>query len=210
MAESQSTTSFLEQLQGFDINDIDWENMGSWPVFGKLIFCLLLVVGVGVGCYYGLVESEIARLSQLEQQEKDLKGKLESKAFKVANLDEYREQLVEMELRFGSLLKQLPRDTEVPGLLDDISSMALNAGLELNKIDPKPLKSTEFYNELPIHIEVNGGYHELGTFVSGVASLPRIVTLHDFSISDVGKSGDLMMKIEAKTYRYNANGKGGN
>jgi len=183
MAEAKNNSSFLEQLQGFDVSDIDWENMGSWPIIGKLAFCVLIAAGVLAGCYFGLVESEIAQLERLERAEKDLKAGLESKAFRVANLDEYRAQLVEMELSFGSLLKQLPRDTEVPGLLDDISSAALNSGLDLNKIDPKALQSTEFYNELPIDIEVAGDYHELGAFVSGVASLPRIVTLHDFSIT---------------------------
>lgn len=208
MAEAKNNSSFLEQLQGFDVSDIDWENMGSWPIVGKLAFCVLIVAGVLAGCYFGLVESEIAQLERLERTEKDLKAGLESKAFRVANLDEYRAQLVEMELSFGSLLKQLPRDTEVPGLLDDISSAALNSGLDLNKIDPKALQSTEFYNELPIDIEVAGDYHELGAFVSGVASLPRIVTLHDFSITKGKNSSELVMGIQAKTYRYNA-GKGG-
>jgi len=208
MAEAKNNSSFLEQLQGFDVSDIDWENMGSWPIIGKLAFCVLIAAGVLAGCYFGLVESEIAQLERLERAEKDLKAGLESKAFRVANLDEYRAQLVEMELSFGSLLKQLPRDTEVPGLLDDISSAALNSGLDLNKIDPKALQSTEFYNELPIDIEVAGDYHELGAFVSGVASLPRIVTLHDFSITKGKNSSELVMGIQAKTYRYNA-GKGG-
>ena len=110
--------------------------------------------------------------------------------------------MVEMEESFGSLLKQLPRDTEVPGLIDDISSAALGAGLKLNAIDPQKMTKTEFYNELPIDIEVVGGYHEMGAFVSSVASLPRIVTLHDFSIEKSGNDGALKMKIQAKTYQY--------
>lgn len=208
MANMKSGRNLLEQLQSFDINDIDWENIGSWPVLGKSVFCLLIAAGVLAACYYGLVESKISQLDRLERQERDLKSSLEAKAFRVANLDEYRAQLVEMELSFGSLLKQLPRDTEVPGLLDDISSTALNSGLDLKRIDPNAMRSTEFYNELPIDIEVVGDYHELGTFVSGVASLPRIVTLHDFSISKSKNSSDLVMGIQAKTYRYNAD-KGG-
>lgn len=208
MSDVKSGTSLLEQLQNFDVNDIDWENIGSWPLFGKVVFCCAIVLGVGAGCYYALIESEITALERLEREEKNLKVALESKAHRVANLDEYRSQLVEMELSFGSLLKQLPRDTEVPGLLDDISSTALNAGLDLKKIDPKALKSTQFYNELPIDIEVSGGYHELGAFVSGVAALPRIVTLHDFSITKSKGDVNLLMKIQAKTYRYSAD-KGG-
>ena len=133
-----------------------------------------------------------------------LKKDFENKAFQVANLDEYRAQMIEMELSFESILKQLPRDTEVPGLIDDISLAALNNGLDLKVISPQKQISTEFYNELPIQIEVEGDYHELGAYVSSVASLPRIVTLHDFSISTKGSNSDLLsLKILAKTYRYN-------
>lgn len=107
-----------------------------------------------------------------------------------------------MEESFGSLLKQLPRDTEVPGLIDDISGAALGAGLKLEAIDPSTMLKTQFYNELPIDIAVVGGYHEMGSFVSTVASLPRIVTLHNFKIS-TADGADLKMSIQAKTYQYN-------
>lgn len=197
--------SLLDQIKQFDPNDIDWQNIGSWPIVGKAAFCALIAVGVAALGYFLLIKDEISNLERLSAQEISLKKDFETKAFKVANLNEYREQMVEMETRFGSLLKQLPKDTEVPGLIDDISSAALNSGLELQSIDPQDMKSTEFYKELPIKIEVVGDYHEMGAFVSGVASLPRIVTLHDFEIKS-SKDAGLNMSILAKTYQYDAEG----
>lgn len=193
-----------EKLKGFqldDINDIPWDNMGGWPVIGKVFFAVLVFVAVNVAGFFFMIDDNRVSLSAAEQREIQLKQEFERKAFRGANLNEYKAQMVEMEDSFGSLLKQLPRDTEVPGLVDDISSAALGAGLKLNAIDPQGLTKTEFYNELPIDIEVVGGYHEMGAFVSSVASLPRIVTLHDFSIEKAEKQ-TLKMKIVAKTYQY--------
>ena len=209
MADSnKSSTSIVEQLQGFELGDIDWQNMGSWPAIGKIAFCvMLLVVGVVIS-YLALFQGQLSSLESLERQEQQLKRDFETKAFRVANLDEYKTQMVEMEASFGSLLKQLPKDTEVPGLIDDISAEALNAGLELKRIDPADMKKSEFYKELPINIEVSGGYHEMGAFVSGVASLPRIVTLHDFNIVKTKGQERLSMEIEAKTYQYDADSRG--
>jgi len=192
----------VNEFQLDDLNNIDWENMGSWPFPGKVIFCVLIFIAVLVGGYFGLIETNQDLLNRNIQKESTLKKDFENKAFRVANLAAYKAQMVEMEESFGSLLKQLPRDTEVPGLIDDISSAALGAGLKLNAIDPQKMTKTEFYNELPIDIEVVGGYHEMGAFVSSVASLPRIVTLHDFSIEKSGNDGALKMKIQAKTYQY--------
>ena len=195
----------LEKVKSFepdDINNIDWENMGSWPQAGKVFFLILCFVAVLIGGYFVMVESVRSSLANEEQKEQTLKQDFEKKAFRGANLEEYKNQMVEMEEAFGSLLQQLPRDTEVPGLVDDISSAALGAGLTLSAIDPGSINKTEFYNELPINIEVVGGYHEMGGFVSAVASLPRIVTLHDFSIEKTEKSGSLKMNILAKTYQY--------
>ncbi|OUS38316.1 pilus assembly protein PilP [Oleispira antarctica] len=195
---------YLDKINEFDVNDIDWENMGSWPLVGKAVFCTVIAVALLVGGYFMLLEPMQLKLSREVKQESQLKKDFENKAFQVANLEEYRAQMVEMELSFESILKQLPRDTEVPGLIDDISLAALNNGLDLKVISPQKQISTEFYNELPIEIEVEGDYHELGAYVSSVASLPRIVTLHDFSISTKGKNSDLLsLKILAKTYRYN-------
>ena len=195
----------LEKVKNFepdDINNIDWENMGSWPQAGKVFFLILCFIGVLVGGYFLMIDSVRAALAQAEQKEQTLKQDFEKKAFRGANLEEYKDQMLEMEEAFGSLLQQLPRDTEVPGLVDDISSAALGAGLTLSAINPGSINKTEFYNELPIDIEVSGGYHEMGGFVSAVASLPRIVTLHDFNIKKDDKPGKLLMTIRAKTYQY--------
>lgn len=209
MAESnKSSESLLEQIQGLDINDVDWQNMGSWPLVGKVAFCVIIVMAAGVLAYIGLVQGQLSALDSLERKEQQLKRDFEAKAFRVANLEEYKSQMVEMEASFGSLLKQLPKDTEVPGLIDDISAAALNAGLDLKQIDPADMLKTEFYKELPINIEVSGGYHEMGAFVSGVASLPRIVTLHDFNIVKTNGQDRLSMEIQAKTYQYDVDGRG--
>jgi len=210
MAEPNKTkVSLLEQMQGFDINDIDWQNMGSWPLIGKSAFCIVILVAACLLAYVGVVQGQLTKLKSLENQEQNLKRDFEAKAFRVANLDEYKAQMTEMETSFGSLLKQLPKDTEVPGLIDDISATALNAGLELKRIDPADMVTTEFYKELPIDIEVSGTYHEIGAFVSGVASLPRIVTSHDFKIAKSrGQEEGLSMEIQAKTYQYDADSRG--
>jgi type IV pilus assembly protein PilO len=195
---------YLDKINEFDINDIDWENMGSWPLIGKGVFCSIIAVAILIGGYFMMLEPMQVKLTRESKQEIKLKKDFENKAFQVANLDEYKSQMIEMEQSFKSILKQLPRDTEVPGLIDDISLAALNNGLDLKMISPQKQISTEFYNELPIQIEVEGDFHELGAYVSSVASLPRIVTLHDFSITTKGKDSDsLSLKILAKTYRYN-------
>ncbi len=194
----------LDKINEFDVNDIDWENIGSWPFVGKVVFCAIISVAILIGGYFVLFEPMQEKLSREIQRESQLKKDFENKAFQVANLDEYKAQMIEMEQSFETILKQLPRDTEVPGLIDDISLAALNNGLDLKVISPQAQVTTEFYNELPIQIEVEGDYHELGAYVSSVASLPRIVTLHDFSISTIGSDSDLLsLKILAKTYRYN-------
>lgn len=193
---------YLDKINSFDPNDIDWENMGSWPAAGKAVFCAVIGIAIIVGGYFYMLEPMQQKLSREVQKESQLKKDFENKAFQAANLEAYKEQMIEMEQSFESILKQLPRDTEVPGLLDDISLSALNNGLDLKSISPKAQKATEFYNELPIEIEVEGDYHELGAYVSSVASLSRIVTLHDFSIANKSKDGVLSLKILAKTYRY--------
>lgn len=208
----KATMAALKEIKLDDINDIDWENMGSWPLPGKIFFCALIFAAILGAGYYFLIADQISSLQSAERQEVTLKRDYEDKAFRVANLDALKAQMAEMEENFGSLLKQLPRETEVPGLIDDISAAALDAGLKLNVMDPQKITAKEFYNELPINIEVEGAYHEMGAFVSAVASLPRIVTLSDFSISTLDGRGQkdapvaqgsrLKMQILAKTYQY--------
>jgi type IV pilus assembly protein PilO len=194
----------LDKINNFDPNEIDWENMGSWPLVGKAIFAAIIFIGILVGGYFFMVQPTIEKLDRAVREESQLKKDYENKAFQVANLEEYKAQMADMEQSFESILKQLPRDTEVPGLIDDISLAALNNGLDLKVISPQEQVATQFYNELPIDVEVEGDYHELGAFVSSVASLPRIVTLHDFSIDKSSSDDDrLKLTILAKTYRYN-------
>ncbi len=189
------------------LNNLDPDNIGSWPAPVK-IFIWLLACGVaGFLIFHLMLSDSMTELDKVKGQEETLMKTYESKAFQAANLDAYKEQMKEMEATFGVLLRQLPKDAEVPGLLEDISHTGLAAGLAFNSITLAPEVSKEFYVELPIDVEVKGGYHSFGAFVSGVAALPRIVTLHDFEIapSKDDQSHELTMKIRAKTYRYKEN-----
>lgn len=185
------------------LNNLDPENIGGWPLPVKLMIWLIACVAAGFLIFHLMLSDSLAQLDSVKANETDLMKAFESKAFQASNLDAYKEQMKEMETTFGALLRQLPSDTEVPGLLEDISHTGLTAGLSFNSIQLAPEASKEFYVELPIDIEVKGGYHSFGAFVSGVAALPRIVTLHDFEISPSSdKTHELIMKVRAKTYRY--------
>lgn len=198
----------LESLRKIDLSDLELNNLGSWPAPVKVITCLLLLIGVlALGYNFHLKDLQ-EQLERVRGEEGTLKQQFATKAFQAANLEAYRRQMAEMETSFGVLLRQLPSDTEVPGLLEDITRTGLGSGLEFEEIKLLQEVAQQFYIELPIQISVVGSYHDLATFVSGVASLPRIVTLHDFEIKPVA-SGDntkLRMKILAKTYRYNDKG----
>lgn len=203
-----SPSEWLESLRQVDIGELDMNNLGSWPVVVKVIAAVLLMVlvlGLGYFFYIQDIEDQLdsARVSELR-----LKEQFTTKAFQAANLEPYKRQMTEMENTFGALLRQLPSDTEVPGLLEDITRTGLGSGLEFEEIKLLPEVVQPFYIELPIQITVVGAYHDLGTFVSGVSSLPRIVTLHDFSIKPVDPKNPLKlrMSILAKTYRYNDEG----
>jgi type IV pilus assembly protein PilO len=190
-------------LREFDIASLDFENVGSWPVAVKVAIWGLLLIAVLVGGYYYHIKDLQAQLAQVEGQELELKKDFEKKAFQAANLEAYRQQMVEMEESFGALVSQLPSDTEVPGLLEDITNKGLLNGLEIATIQLQKEAAREFYVELPIAISASGSYHDLGAFISGMAGLPRIVTLHDFTITAKGDdANNLGMSIIAKTYRY--------
>ncbi|MCJ0974667.1 type 4a pilus biogenesis protein PilO [Pseudomonas sp. PS1] len=203
-----SLSSSLESLRSVDLSDLDMNNLGSWPVPVKVITAVLLMVLVLGGGYYLHLSDLQVNLDQRKAEEARLKQSFATKAFEAANLDAYKTQMVEMEASFGALLRQLPSDTEVPGLLEDITRTGLGSGLEFEEIKLQPEVVQQFYIELPIQIKVVGSYHDLATFVSGVSSLPRIVTLHDFEIKPDSKesSSKLRMDILAKTYRYNDKG----
>jgi type IV pilus assembly protein PilO len=203
-----SFSDSLESLRKIDLADLDVNNLGSWPIAVKVITCILLLILVlALGYNFHLKDLEL-QLDSKRAEEATLKEQFAAKAFQAANLEAYKEQMKEMETSFGALLRQLPSDTEVPGLLEDITRTGLGSGLEFEEIKLLPEATQQFYIELPIRISVVGGYHDLATFVSGVASLPRIVTLHDFEIKPLtAENGSkLRMSILAKTYRYNDKG----
>ena len=192
----------LDQLRNFDLGDLDVNNIGAWPSPVKAIVLLFIFIAVIGGGYYLYLTDKQKTLDLAANKEAELRLDYEKKSFQPANLDAYRKQKEEMEATFGALLRQLPSDTEVPGLLEDITRAALDNELTIESIDLEAEKRTEFYVELPIDIVVEGDYHKIGAFVSGVANLSRIVTLHDFKIVPQKTARNLKMTILAKTYRY--------
>lgn len=194
-----------EELKTFDWNSVnDPDTIGIWPAPVKGVLVLLLFVALLGAGYWFHIKTLQASLASVAAAEAGLRSDLETKAILAANLEAYRQQMREMEESFGALLSQLPSETEVPGLVEDITFTGLGSGLEFNSITLQPEVTQEFYIELPITIEVVGGYHDFGAFVSGVASLSRIVTLHDFTIqANPQNRADLNMTITARTYRYN-------
>jgi type IV pilus assembly protein PilO len=203
-----SPSEWFEGLRRIDINDLDTNNIGTWPPAIKVltgIVVAILVLSIG----YSFSTSELESQLELKRKEEStLKEQFASKSHLASNLELYTQQMKEMENSFGVLLRQLPSDTEVPGLLEDITRTGLGSGLEFEEIKLLPEVTQPFYIELPIQITVTGAYHDLATFVSGVAGLPRIVTLHDFDLAPVNPDGGpkLRMSILAKTYRYNDKG----
>ncbi len=196
----------LRSLQEIDFSDLSMDNLGTWPAPIKALVWFLMFAAIMAGGYFLVVQSQQEVLERSQLKETELRALYERRAEEAANLDAYRVQMAEIEKNFGVLLSQLPEDTEVPGLLDDISNVGVTNGLALDFIGLKPEQRKEFYVELPITIEATGTYHDFGAFVSGVSSLPRIVTLHDFTVvREKGrgdKAGELKMEVLAKTYRY--------
>ena len=172
--------NFLEELQSLDPNDI-----GRWPLlFRALLIGIIFVAVLGFGYWQFVHKSRIPQLETLQAREaQELKPQFEVKQRKAANLDAYKNQLDEMTTNFGAMLRQLPGQTEIPSLLVDISQTGLASGLEEELFQPTGEVQREFYAEKPISIRLKGSYHELGDFVSGIAALPRIVTLHDIEIT---------------------------
>ncbi len=193
----------LEQVQNFDPNDIDWDRIGVWPTPAKIFLCVFAVVALLVGCHFLIVKDKNQQLNSIVAQEGVLKKSFETKAYEAANLDRYRQQMQEMSGTLNALVSRLPSSIEMPGLLDDLEDKAIESRLDIESINPQNEMPTDFYIELPLKISVAGGYHEFGAFVSGIAGMPRIVTLHDFEIERAGRAGgSLSMDILAKTYRY--------
>jgi type IV pilus assembly protein PilO len=193
--------NLLEELRALDPRD-----PGRWPLpvragaAGLCFIVLTLLLS-----YYFVWQDRRAELQQREDQEQKLRNEFRDKHYKAVNLAVYKQQLIDIEKSFGAMLRQLPSKTEVPNLLVDISQTGLAAGLSQRLFQPAPENKRDFYAELPIKIRLTGTYHQFGDFVSGIAALPRIVTLHDIEIHLVDAKAaydDLQLDLTAKTYRY--------
>ncbi len=188
------------------LSELDPSNVGMWPSAVKTSIWALAFFLTLFFTYQMTLSDALTELQSKRAQEKTMLADYEKHAYQSINLSRLKKQYADMQLSFGALVKQLPSDTEVPALLEDISQLGVDNGLEFESIDLGDEKIVEFYAELPIKITVTGGYHSLANFVSGIAALPRIVTLHDFSLEPENQkdtSGALKMTILAKTYRYN-------
>lgn len=189
----------IEELQSLDINE-----PGRWPLPFRIAAIVLVAIAVSaLGIYMYVIKTEVPALRRVEDTEQTLRLTFEDKQRRAASYDAYRQQLAEIERSFGTMLRQLPGKTEVDNLLVDISQTGLGAGLIEELFRPLGERRQDFYAELPIEIRLRGSYHELGQFVSGIAALPRIVTLHDIKISgDDDAFDELVLDVTAKTYRY--------
>lgn len=192
--------SIVDDLRSLDTND-----PGRWPLPIRIGAVAIMFVAVfAFGTYMFVVKEEQPLLDRAKQEEQELRTTFEDRQRKAANFDAYRAQLAEIERDFGAMLRQLPGRTEVPSLLVDISQTGLGAGLEEQLFQPTGEIQKDFYAELPIKLRYTGNYHELGNFVSGIAALPRIVTLHDITIKPTADTApdELTLDVTAKTYRY--------
>ena len=190
----------LEELKSLDVNDI-----GRWPlVFRAAGIVITFVLVISIGVYFTIVKDKYPGLTRAEAEEDSLRITFENKQRKAANYDAYVTQLEQIQQSFGTMLRQLPGETEIPSLIVDVSQTGLAAGLQEKLFVPQAEIPRDFYAEKPIKIQLSGGYHELANFVSGVAALPRIVTLHDIKIAseDANTFDQLSMEVTAKTYRY--------
>lgn len=184
-----------------DLNNLDFNDIGNWPAPAKAVVIFIFSILIGYVGYTLMVKDTIVQLERAEKQQDELMQTYRSKYAQAVNLELYKKQMIEMEQTFSYLLKQLPATHETPGLLDDITYAGTSSGLTFVKINWMPEIEKEFYTELPIKIDVVGDYHQFGNFVSEVAKLPRIVSLHDFSVS-MDKDEHLVFNVVAKTYRY--------
>ena len=183
-----------------DIRDINLTNIGTSPLWVKVLLIGFVCVGILFAGYYMHHKNQLEDLKRVEAKEQELRKTFEIKANKAANLELYKVQLEEMRRTFGTLLRQLPSKTEIPALIVDISQTGLASGLEIELFKPQAEVVQEFYAEKPIDLRVKGDYHEFGVFASEIAALPRIVTLHDITLSPSNE--DMIMTAKVKTYRY--------
>lgn len=192
--------NLVDELQSLDVNDV-----GRWPlVFRASVIAIVFVLVVGMGVYFFIVKDKAPLLERAKQEEQDYRQTFENKQRKAANYDAYKAQLAQIEQSFGTMLRQLPGETEIPSLIVDISQTGLAAGLQEKLFQPQAEIPRDFYAEKPIKIRLTGGYHEIANFVSGIAALPRIVTLHNIVITrdDPERFDSLSLDVTAQTYRY--------
>ena len=192
--------NLVDELQSLDANDV-----GRWPLpFRIAVIVIVFMLVTGLGIYWFIVKDKAPQLERAEGEEKELRLTFENKQKKAANYDDYKKQLEQIEQSFGTMLRQLPGETEIPSLIVDISQTGLAAGLQEKLFIPRGEVPRDFYAEKPISIRLAGSYHEIGNFVSGIAALPRIVTLHDINITreDAQSFDKLSIEVTAKTYRY--------
>ena len=192
--------NLVEELKSLDANDV-----GRWPfAFRAAVIAIVFFVVVGLGVYWTVIGDRAPILQRAQNDEQQLRLTFENKQRKAANYDAYKEQLGDIEQSFGTMLRQLPGETEIPSLIVDISQTGLAAGLREKLFIPQPEIPKDFYADKTIKIILTGGYHEIGNFVSGIAALPRIVTLHNITITPEGSGSfdNLSMEVTAQTYRY--------
>jgi type IV pilus assembly protein PilO len=192
--------NIVEELQHLDVNDV-----GRWPlVFRAAVIVIVFIAVAFAGIWFTIVRDKAPSLKRAEAVEQELRVTFENKQRKAANYDAYKAQLAQIEQSFGTMLRQLPGETEIPSLIVDISQTGLASGLQEKLFQPQPEVPKDFYAEKPIKIRLSGGYHEIAKFVSGVASLPRIVTLHNINITPEAQDvyDSLSIEVTAQTYRY--------
>ncbi len=192
--------NLVEELKGLDINDV-----GRWPFsFRAGVIAIIFVAVSAMGIWFTIIQDKKPVLERAQQMEEELKLTFENKQRKAANYDAYKDQLGQIEQSFGTMLRQLPGKTEIPSLIVDISQTGLAAGLQEKLFRPQAEIPRDFYAEKPIRIQLSGSYHEIANFVSGIAALPRIVTLHNINITPENDDGfdSLSLEVTAQTYRY--------
>jgi len=194
--------NLIEQFQA-----LDWRDPGRWPLGIRAIVAAFVFVVASF--LFGMVliyNTQMDEFEQVQTEQDQLWAEFEQKQHQAANFAAYRAQLKDMERSFGAMLRQLPGRTEVPNLLVDISQTGNGAGLDEKLFQPGAEQKQDFYAELPIKIRLTGSYHAFGNFVSGIAALPRIVTLHDIQIQPESQKSagtdQLVLDLTAKTYRY--------
>jgi len=190
----------VDELKNLDVNDV-----GRWPLlFRAAVIFIVFIAVVGAGVWFTIIKDRLPELQRAQDDESTLRVTFENKQRKAANYDAYKAQLAQIEQSFGTMLRQLPGETEIPSLIVDVSQTGLASGLQEKLFQPQPEIPRDFYAEKPIKIRLSGGYHEIANFVSGVAALPRIVTLHDINITPEGQDSfdQLSLEVTAQTYRY--------